>query len=60
MDGTEIRELRHKLGLSQRELGEKIGSTKTSVYKWESKRSNPHRMFIAKLEELAESLTKSK
>jgi DNA-binding XRE family transcriptional regulator len=58
MTKEEIKELRIKLGLSQRQLGNKIGATKTSVYKWESGRSFPHRMFIDKLERLVKKADK--
>jgi transcriptional regulator with XRE-family HTH domain len=58
MTKEEIKELRIKLGLSQRGLGEKIGATKTSVYKWEAGRSFPHRMFIDKLDKLAKRADK--
>ncbi|MFA5048897.1 MAG: helix-turn-helix transcriptional regulator [Patescibacteria group bacterium] len=59
MEAREIKELRIKLGLSQRELGNKIGATKTSVYKWESSRCIPHHLFMEKLDKLARFMEKS-
>jgi DNA-binding transcriptional regulator YiaG len=56
MDAKEIKIIREKLGLTQKELGIKIGATGTSVYKWEHNRSKPHPVFVAKIVELAKEI----
>lgn len=53
MEAEEIKEIRVRLGLSQREIGKMVGATKTSWYKWEKGRSKPHPMFVEKILELA-------
>jgi DNA-binding transcriptional regulator YiaG len=52
MTGQEIKELRTKLSLTQYDLAMKLGCTVQSVSDWENGRSNPHRMFRKKLDEL--------
>jgi len=53
MQPEEIKAIREKLGLSQREIAEKIGATKTSWYKWEKGRSKPHPLFVESIKKLA-------
>lgn len=52
MEGKDIKELRARLGWTQRRLGEYIGATHVSVYKWEKGLSKPIPVFVSKLEEL--------
>jgi DNA-binding transcriptional regulator YiaG len=52
MQPADIKAIREKLGLSQREIAERIGATKTSWYKWEKGRSKPHPLFVALIEKL--------
>ena len=52
MEAKEIKQIREKLGWTQKELADHLGVTGTSVYKWEAGRSKPHRVFAAKIEEL--------
>lgn len=59
MDAKEIKQIRLKLGLTQKEFGEKIGATGTSLYKWEHNRSKPHPVFLAKILELSKSTTEN-
>lgn len=35
MNGQELKEHRHKLGLTRRQLGHFLGVTESSVYRWE-------------------------
>ena len=49
-----VKSIRHKLGLTQRALAKKIGSSFVSVYKWEKGKSKPHPMFVEKIEALNE------
>lgn len=41
MVGNLIREMRKEMGLSQRELGEKLGVGRTTVSAWETDRNDP-------------------
>ncbi len=52
MIGQEIKELRHRLKLTQAALANKIGCSLQAVCNWETGRSHPHRMFRKKLEEI--------
>ena len=49
-----VKQIRQKLGLSQREFAKKVGATFVSVWKWENNKSKPHPMFMKKIEELNE------
>lgn len=57
MEAKEIKQIRLKLGLTQKEFGEKIGATGTSTYKWEHNRSKPHPVFVEKILELSKQIT---
>ncbi len=35
MTGTEIKRIRVRLGLTQQQLADRIGTTKNTVYRWE-------------------------
>jgi DNA-binding XRE family transcriptional regulator len=52
MEAERIKEIRQKLGITQQGLGEKIGVSKISVYKWENNRCHPHPTFAEKIEAL--------
>ena len=45
--GDHIKKRRLDLGLLQREVAEKIGVDKTTIYKWEGQRTKPEIRFIA-------------
>ena len=49
-----VKQVRQKLGLSQREFAKRVGATFVSIYKWENNKSKPHPMFMKKIEELNE------
>lgn len=55
MSPNEIQELRKRLGLTQRELAERLGVCKQSVCNWETGRKVPYRIFMQKLEEMRDS-----
>jgi transcriptional regulator with XRE-family HTH domain len=40
MTGQELSDLRHKLGLTQKQMGEKLGITLSAVFKLESGENN--------------------
>ncbi len=42
--GADVRSLRIALGLSQRELAERLGVAKDTVWRWEAGRNNPQRV----------------
>ncbi len=48
----EIKKLRIKTGLSQKELGEKLGISNQAISKWESGQSNPSAEHIFKLSKI--------
>jgi len=50
-----VKQIRQKLGLSQREFAKKVGATFVSVWKWENNKSKPHPVFVGKMEELSET-----
>jgi transcriptional regulator with XRE-family HTH domain len=47
-----IKEIRNKLKLSQRAFAKLIGVSFVSAWKWENKKSEPHPLFLKKIEEL--------
>jgi transcriptional regulator with XRE-family HTH domain len=47
--GDHIRKRRLDLGLLQREVAEKIGVTKATIYHWERQRTQPEIRFIARI-----------
>lgn len=53
MDAKEIKQIRLRLGKTQKEFGEMVGVTGTSIYKYEHGRSVPHPVFQAKILELS-------
>lgn len=52
--GNKVYKLRKSLGLSQNELGERVGVSGTVVSKWENGNAKPHPDVIRKLAELFE------
>lgn len=55
--GQRIRELRHQHGLSQRELGERVGVKQQVVANWESGSSNPKLKDLVALAETFSTTT---
>ena len=52
MDKEEIKAIRNQLGLTQKQLADKLGVTHISVWKWEKGRAKPHKTFESKILEL--------
>jgi len=52
MEKEEIKEIRNQLGLTQKQLADKLGVTHISVWKWEKGRAKPHKTFVSKILEL--------
>ena len=50
-----LRSLRRKLGLTQRELADRLRVSPITVHRWEAGKSRPHAMARERLEELAEA-----
>ena len=50
LDKEEIRNLRDAAGLTQAELGQKLGVTVTTVGRWEAGMSKPSKLALEKLE----------
>ena len=54
MSGSEIRQLRHRMGLTLREFAEVMGVSKNTVQNWEKDRTTPgniHHRMLVQLEE---------
>lgn len=51
-----IFELRNRLRMSQLELANQLGTTATTIYRWEKERSAPIPVFRKKLEALARTI----
>lgn len=54
MTGTEIKALRQKLGITQQELAEKIGTAKARISTWENGHYTPSKSFVILMTQLAE------
>lgn len=52
MDGNIIKSFRKNLGLSQMELGKRLGVTYVTVNRWENGKSKPSSLAIAALKNL--------
>lgn len=50
----EVRKIRNEVGLSQRELAEKIGVSVNSISNWETGKTSPRRGSVRNLVELVE------
>ena len=55
--GAKIKRLRTHLGLTQEELGKKVGAPQPTVNKWENDKQNPRMSTIGKLAKLAGETT---
>ena len=55
--GAEIRALRNRLGLSQHALAQRLGTTVTTVYRWECGLRHPTGLYRRALEQLARDAT---
>ncbi len=55
MNGTEIKQLRKSLKLTQQKLAKRIGVTRQTVYNWEHDIFLPHPVFIKALNDLKET-----
>ena len=53
MDGSEIRTLRKRLGLTQEEFAHQIGVTFATVNRWENRKSKPSRLAVRMLDDLS-------
>lgn len=53
MEAKQIKAIREKLKMSQRELAEAIGVDQVTVNRWENKKSRPTRLAIRQLNRLA-------
>lgn len=53
MNPDEIRQLREDRGLSQQDFATKLGVSVQTVHRWETGKSRPSRLALAKLRELA-------
>lgn len=47
-----VKQVRTKLGLSQRAFAKIVGVSFVSAYKWENNKSKPHPLFLKKIEEI--------
>ena len=56
----DVRDIRLRLGLSQRELGLRLGVTGRTIWRWEHARERggtlPHAIYLAKLQALADTV----
>jgi len=57
MDKEAIRELRHKLGLSQEGLARKLGVSVLTVRRWEKGSFRPSPLAMARIEKLAQKIS---
>jgi len=51
-----VRELRNHLGLSQEKFAAKLGVTSPTINRWESARTKPSPLAVARIREIAEGL----
>lgn len=52
MTADEIREIRMKLGVTQEKFAQLLGTTATTVNRWENGKVNPSRLYIKEIKEL--------
>jgi len=52
MTGKQLKQRREKAGLSREALAGKLDVSFNTVYRWEEKYFNPHKIFIKKIEEI--------
>ena len=55
----EIKALRKKLSLSQREFAKKLGVSRNLIFYWESGKKNPSADSLRRLAELAKTVSKN-
>lgn len=55
MDAADIKALRERLGLSQMEMAARLGTTLTTVYRWEKGQRSPTGLYAKALARLAAS-----
>ncbi len=56
MEAEEIKKVRKRLKLTQTELADKLGVTKTTVLNWEHKISKPSKLALRQLDRLERKL----
>jgi len=49
----EVKQLRERLGLTIDQLAKELGVTARTVYRWESGASDPHPIYLARLQAMA-------
>jgi len=52
MTGSEIKELRKKLNLTQQQLADKVGVTRVTVARWEAEAKRPSNLAKRELQRL--------
>jgi len=58
MTAEDIKNLRSKMGLSQKELAKQLGTSTMTIYRWESGARQPLPIFRDKLETLQKKMLK--
>lgn len=51
----EIRALRERLGLTQQQMADKIGTTNTTISRWELGTARPRGLYLREIKRLARS-----
>ena len=52
----EIRDLRRRFGLSRKKLGDMLGTTVPTIYRWENEYNRPYRPFLILLSKIEDDL----
>jgi DNA-binding transcriptional regulator YiaG len=55
MEAEEVKQIRSKMGLSQRQFAKKMGVSFVQVWKWENGRAKPHPIIAEKILKLSET-----
>lgn len=55
---SELRETRIRLGLSQRQVAERLEVTQATVARWESGKNKPHPLFVRALLKILEDVSR--
>jgi len=58
MNGAQIKQIREGLGMTRTEFAAAIGTTATSVQRWEEKGTTPMPFFHRRIWELGQTLVK--
>jgi DNA-binding transcriptional regulator YiaG len=53
MSGIDVKKLRERLGLTQADLAHQVGVAVTTLCRWENGHTEPSRLAIEKLKEIA-------